>query len=250
MLRPGRVVMISKDKIVKQLRGMLEHEPRIDLHHHRIGIDVDAEGSIIVDGEVADVAAKKRCLELAASIPDTSGIIDRLRVTPAERMGDGEIRDRVRDALVEEPAFERYDIRSRPAEGAELIRETAASSGVTIEFAVNEGVVTLDGVVKSLTHKRLAGVLAWWVRGTRDVINGLEVFPPQEDCDDDITEAIRLVLEKDPLVNAGLVRIKTRDAVVNFEGLVANDQERHAAETDAWCVFGVNQVVNRLEVRQ
>jgi osmotically-inducible protein OsmY len=40
---------------------------------------------------------------------------------------------------------------------------------------VKEGVVTLDGEVSSLAHKRLCGVLAWWVPGSRDVVNGLEV---------------------------------------------------------------------------
>jgi len=65
--------------------------------------------------------------------------------------------------------------------------------------SVEDGVVTLDGRVSSLSHKSLAGALAWWVPGSRDVINGIEVAPPQEISDSEITEAVRLVLEKDPL---------------------------------------------------
>jgi osmotically-inducible protein OsmY len=112
---------------------------------------------------------------------------------------------------------------------------------------VGDGVVTLDGQVSSLSHKRLAGVLAWWVPGSRDVVNGLEVAPIQEDSDDEIAEALKLVLEKDPLINAYRIRVTVRSAVVILEGLVVNNAESEIAEMDAWYVFGVDRVVNRLE---
>ena len=53
---------------------------------------------------------------------------------------------------------------------------TAGSGQPFVEFAVEDGIVTLDGEVPSLTHKRLAGVFAWWVPGSRDVINGMPDF--------------------------------------------------------------------------
>ena len=58
------------------------------------------------------------------------------------------------------------------------------------------GVVTLNGEVPSLSHKRLAGVLAWWVPGTRDVINGLEEVPPEEDNDDELIDAMHVACWK------------------------------------------------------
>jgi osmotically-inducible protein OsmY len=85
------------------------------------------------------------------------------------------------------------------------------------------------------------------VPGSRDVINGLEVSPVQEDSDAEITEAVKLVLEKDPLINANHIRVGTRDAVVTVDGLVANDAESEMAEMDAWYVFGVDRVINRLQ---
>ncbi|HEX5022545.1 MAG TPA: hypothetical protein VFX54_17890 [Candidatus Binatia bacterium] len=36
-----------------------------------------------------------------------------------------------------------------------------------------------EGVNCPGTHKRLAGVLAWWVPGTRDVVDGLEEVPAE-----------------------------------------------------------------------
>ena len=109
--------------------------------------------------------------------------------------------------------------------------------------------VTLDGRVPGLAHKRLAGVLAWWVPGVRDVVNGLEVVPPEADDDGEITDAVRIVLEKDPLVDASRIGVSSHDAVVTLRGTVRSEVERRMAEWDAWCVFGVDVVTCEIEVR-
>jgi osmotically-inducible protein OsmY len=117
-----------------------------------------------------------------------------------------------------------------------------------LEVEVTDGVVILNGMVESISHKRLAGVLAWWVPGSRDVVNGLELSPPMEDNDDEVVDAVRLVLEKDPLVNASQMKLRSSAGIVTLEGAVATENSRMAAEADAWYVFGVNGVVNKLMV--
>ena len=238
---------MSSHNVVEQVREALARQQRVGLHSHPIAIALNDDASITLEGEVADVAARKLALQAAASVPGVSGIVDRLRVAPVEQMGDGEIRDHVRDAISADPVFLNYEIRSLDGLGAES--KPASAGACAIFIVVNDGVVTLDGVVASLSHKRLAGALAWWVPGTRDVIDGLEVQPPQPDSDDEISDALALVLEKDPLVNADEIRASTRDRIVTLNGLARNEQEGHAAETDAWCLFGVNNVINRLVVR-
>jgi osmotically-inducible protein OsmY len=115
--------------------------------------------------------------------------------------------------------------------------------------SVKDGVVTLDGWVISLSHKRMAGVLAWWVPGCRDVVDALEVLPPEQDNDDEVTDALTLVLEMDPTIpNPGQIRVNTRDYVVTLEGLVGTETEKNRAEQDAWCLFGVDRVINHLAV--
>jgi osmotically-inducible protein OsmY len=37
--------------------------------------------------------------------------------------------------------------------------------------------------------------------------------------------------------------------VVTLEGYVRNEEERRRAELDAWALFAVDDVVNRIEVR-
>jgi osmotically-inducible protein OsmY len=174
--------------------------------------------------------------------------VDRLRVKPAQRMTDEEIRTAVRDVLLEERALSECRIWETVANRCEVVREPAASVGI-IEIRVEGSVVTLDGDVPGLAHKRLAGVLAWWAPGSRDVVNGLGVTPPEADSDDEITDAVRIALEKDPFVNAAQIRVGTRSAAVILQGLVPTPSEREMAEFDAWYVFGVDKVINQIEVR-
>ena len=128
----------------------------------------------------------------------------------------------------------------------EPVRDPPNATG-TIDIRVEDGVVTLDGDVIGLAQKRLAGALAWWVPGSRDIINGLGVTPPEADSDFEIADAVRLLLEKDPFVNADQLRVSVRDAVVTIDGLVPTEAERDVAEHDAWYVFGVEDVVNRVK---
>ncbi|MDD5328361.1 MAG: BON domain-containing protein [Sulfuricella sp.] len=236
--------MDTSEAVTKQIHAAFERETRIDLHHHPIAMAFD-NGVLTLEGDVADIAAKKLALELGGAAHGVRGVVDRLRVIPAEHRGDGDIRVGLGDFLLEEPTLSNVGLRAWHKGQGELLRE--ADSG-RIELAVEDGVVTLDGEVISLSHKRLAGVLAWWTPGCRDVINGLEVAPPEEDSDDEVVDAVRLVLEKDPLVHAEQIRASARDYVVTLEGLVGTPDERKMAELDAWYVFAVNKVINRLEV--
>jgi osmotically-inducible protein OsmY len=80
------------------------------------------------------------------------------------------------------------------------------------------------------------------------VHNLLEVDPPEDDADNEITDAVRLALEKDPFVNASQITARTTDGAVILEGLVPRPMEREMAEDDAWYVFGVDDVVNGISV--
>lgn len=240
--------MADARHILDAVRDALRSEPRIDLTHHPLALEWQ-DGDLTIEGEVADIAAKKLALERAGAVPGVRGIVDRLRVTPAQRMGDDQIRDHVGDALLEEPAL--IDCALRVYDKGQWVVARAPDAPVgTIDISVENGVVTLDGEVPGLARKRLAGVLAWWVPGSRDVVNGLGVTPPEEDNDDEITDAVRLALEKDPFVNPDQVRVSTANAVVLLQGQVATDSERDMAEFDAWYVFGVDRVVNRIGVRE
>jgi osmotically-inducible protein OsmY len=238
--------MIRADEVIGTIRAALEREPRVNPHAHRIELEF-ADGVVTLSGEVSGVAEKKLALELAASPSPVSGVVDRLRVEPSERMEDGAIRDHVCDALIGEPAFNSYSVRAVVKQEVEQVRDLPDPNRI-FEVEVADGVVTLNGVAESISHKRFAGVLAWWVPGSRDVVNGVELNPTMPDSDEELVDVLRLILEKDPMVNASQIKLRSRDNVVTIEGAVPTESSKSAAEADAWYTFGVNSVVNNLVI--
>jgi osmotically-inducible protein OsmY len=164
-------------------------------------------------------------------------------------MGDGAILNAVRDALLQETTLMNCSIRMIRKGHLETVREVTDEPHGSITASVNEGVVLLDDHVTGLTQKRLAGVLAWWVPGSRDVINGMAVVPDQPDSDAEMAKAVRIVLKKDPFVNVERIRVMAQRSVVTLEGDVPSAPQKEMAEFDAWYVFGVDKVINRLEIR-
>lgn len=232
---------------IEAVRTALAAEARIDLAHHPIAVGLEG-GVLTVEGELASVAAKKLALERAAALQGVRGVVDRLRVAPASRMSDAEIRDHVCLSLLAEPALAACAVRARVGDRVRALRQPPQARG-GVEVAVSQGVVALDGEVPGLCQRRLAGVLAWWVPGTRDVVNGLEVVPPEEDSDGEITDAVRVALEADPLLDSDRIRVSTRRAVVTLAGVVPSEVQRKVAEDDAWYILGVDEVENRIAVR-
>ena len=241
--------MRHEERIVNEVAAVLERDTRVNLHNFPLRLEYD-DGVLTMEGEVEHIMAKKRALEVAAALPDVASIVDRLRIAPAERMQDGEIRDHVCSVLLAENLLASCAVRVIVKGKPEMIRETGQNVTGSIDVEVKDGVVVLNGAVSNLTAKRLSGVLAWWVPGSRDVVNGIEVLPPQEDNDDEVVEATRLVLEKDPFVNASQIRVRSSGYVVTLEGLVKNSVQRRMAEADAWYVFRVDRVVNRLQTEE
>jgi len=235
---------------VKSVRAALERESRIDLHRWPVSIELTTDDALVLEGEVGSVAAKKRALEIAGSWHNVRGVVDRLHVAPSERKGDGAMLDSLTASLLGAAELKNCTLRAVKKGGARMVQESGGedSSG-DILVSVKAGIVTLDGWVLSLSHKRMAGVLAWWTPGCRDVVDCLEVLPPEQDNDDEVSDALSLVLELDPLIpHPEQIHVQTRNYVVTLEGLVNTETEKTRAEQDAWCLFAVDKVVNRLTV--
>src|SRR5262249_22752164 len=91
---------------IKKIREALESQPPVRVYQHPIQIAFnEVDNTVTLQGEAPDIAAKKLALELTAAVPGLRGVVDRLRVAPGERMSDKEIRNHIRDAFIQEPAF-------------------------------------------------------------------------------------------------------------------------------------------------
>lgn len=240
--------MSIESELLERARAAIRAEVRLDHKLKNVHLVLNPDRTLTVESEVPTVAAKKLALERLAAVPGIEGIVDRLHVARAAKMADGEIRAHIRDAFVDELAFKRFEIWEFRHGELERVQGAPEKAYGRVDIEVADGVVTLNGQVPGLESKRLAGVIAWWVPGTRDVVNGIVVEPPEDDSPDHIVEAVRIALEKDPFVDAAQVRVTADGCVVRLTGLVPTETERERAEDDAWCTFGVDDVTNEIKV--
>ncbi|HEX6529226.1 MAG TPA: BON domain-containing protein [Burkholderiales bacterium] len=229
------------------VHAALEREPRINIHRHPIHIAA-ADGTVTLEGEVADVAAKRLALQLAGAVQGVRNVVDRLRIAPGERRGDGAVRDSAARLLLEQPELRGCSLNMRTNERMEVLRRVSDDPAGEIQITVADGVIVLEGHVISQSHRRFAGAVAWWTPGRRDVVNALEVRPAYEDRDDEVSEVLRLVLDADPELDAAQIRTNCNGKVVFLDGNVRNEQQKRRAELDAWSLIAIRGVVNRLEI--
>jgi hypothetical protein len=85
--------------------------------------------------------------------------------------------------------------------------------------------------------------------GVRSVFNGFEVKPPEDDRPETIRVTVRVVLEKDPLVNTGPMSVGVRYTLVRLTGRMTRETERQAAERDVWMAFGGDTVFKQIHVQ-
>ena len=236
------------DQLIAELSAALERDQRINLHEYPISLRVE-DGILFLEGTVENIAAKRRARALSQQIvKGRIPVEDHLRRQPTDSMGERELRDEAVDRLTTEPVFRDYTIRTHTEEKSAVVRD-GGSNAHEIMIEVADGAITLKGSVGSLSHRRLAETLLWWIYACERVDNRLDIAPPEEDSDDEINDAVQIVLEKDPMVNADQMRVGTAAAVVHLDGLVSTSEEKAFAELDAWTVDGVWDVLNRLEVQ-
>ena len=218
--------MNAEREIIRQIEGALTRDLRINLPASDIAISCEG-GYVTLSGTVDSVAAKRLAPRLTAQIQGVKTVDDRLRVTPPNPMGDLEIAEHVRHALIQERNIEEQNI----------VIETDPDGGVV-----------LRGHVHSLIQKRLSEVICWWIPGVTNMQNLLVVDPPEEDNDEELKDNLITIMEKDVLVNPKKFRLDVRQGVVTLRGHVDSPIEKSVAEKDCWYTPGVIDVVNDLTV--
>jgi osmotically-inducible protein OsmY len=249
--------MMQRDSvqgIIAAVKFAFHKEPRLGPRFNLDRIAIESDGTLTLEGNVSCLADKKLALLRAAAVPGVVGLVDRVHVVPITPTGDRHIRAQLRGMFAQDPNFSNLELREDVAAGVLKTEFTPVASSVEsargrIDIEVEGGLVTLNGTVPSLVHKRLAGAMAWWIPGVRDVTNGIVVDPPEEDGPDQIEEAVRVVLDRNPAVDAAQIRVGVRAKVVRLTGVVRSGATREIAERDAWAIFGVDDVINKLEVR-
>ena len=132
---------------------------------------------------------------------------------------------------------------------AELSVSLDATGRRFVNVAVEHGVVRLTGFVDSYAQKWAVERAAARVVGVKDVMNYLDVLPPQDPAREDqrIRRAAKRALEWDARVPDGVYGDVT-DGALRLRGVVERFSEREAAEEAVRNLVGVRDVVNEIRV--
>jgi osmotically-inducible protein OsmY len=224
--------------LVAALLAAFEKDPDINLHESPIR--VSQKPNLRLEGEVANIIVKRKARRIAMQLSGFNDIEDQLRLRPGEVRTGKALLDAVVDALSQEQAFRDMHVHPIPPPD----NSTVGWIGVSVDDCI----VRLDGVVGSLSHRRLAEVIAWWVPGSCDVHNHMRVQPAEKDNDDELMDAILMVLEKDPLLHAENVHAHANARTITLTGTVHSLEQQHMAIYDCWYVAGVHEVHSELKV--
>lgn len=236
---------MTQSDLARAVSAAFELDAWVNPHRDHIDLRI-VGGTVILTGEVAEISAKRRAYYAALDVAGVAGVEDRLTVSPAEQMGDDEIGMHFGKVFSEDLAFKHYNLTILNRKGERVIVRQLEEEGGHLLVYVQSGAVHLEGKVRALCDRRLTEVLAWWIPGSRNVVNDLKVVPPEEDNDDQLREAILLAWDVDPFLDPQQLDCRSQNGEVLLTGFVTQAEQVKLAEHDCWFVEGVKKVDNRL----
>lgn len=213
----------ARSGLVQRVQSAISTDPRFARIHPRV---VEQNGRVCLEGWVPDLPTRKRLGFLVEGAIGADKFENNLLVGPPNQRPDDEIRRAVDDFVMEDRNLD----------------------PTTIQATVNDGVVHLTGSISTTMFWRFVGGLCWWIPGVRGIRNDLQVIHPEPADDDLLAAAVQLMFDKDPLVDVTEIEVICRNGVTSLSGTVGGLDAKAAAESDAWALDGVRDVVNQIEV--
>lgn len=237
----------SEAMLTQRFLAAMSGDSRIDLRSCVLTITVHPN-FVSLDGLVNDIRAKRVAANCVQDLLDEEFFIDdRVRIRTYS-VSDRDLLEAATRALLEEPLFADCEIYAGTAAANVPMRELAQRQAGFIVVAVGDGDITLSGEVASLTQRRVAEALLWWIQGCRRVENLLAVMQVDADFDEGLTSAVTTALDRHPLVDTELTRIAVSAGLVELFDHVASDEQREFVEAVVWSVPDVWDVYNRIDV--
>jgi osmotically-inducible protein OsmY len=231
----GPVESTTDAALKKYLEATFFDDPVVELKD--IHLDVK-RGRVTLEGRVKSWQEKHTAVNVAKMVKGVREVRDALVVQFVNGRSDSDIRKEVArrfdfDVWVERPTL--------------------------LQVHVLKGKVSLRGQVGSLYEKIRAADLAW-VEGVREVeASGIEVVRMSRDpmvrdhrpmpTDQEIAEAIRMVLGYDPRVSPFKIHVAVSNGSVTLQGQVPFLSIKREAEQDVKNTVGVLSVHNQLTVQ-
>jgi osmotically-inducible protein OsmY len=191
-------------------------------------VDVEVNNGIVeLTGEVNNIKAKERASGIAQLVKGVRSVSNRIEVDPPVVLSDEKVENKVRSALLNDPATDLYEV----------------------VVSVNDNIVTIRGTVDSYQEKQLVADVAKSVKGVAGLENLIEIDYKESRSDYEIENEIRAALKWNEKIEAGLIEIEVEDGKVNLSGAVGSAAEKYNALYNSY-VSGVKSVDNTdLEVQ-
>lgn len=188
-------------------------------------INVSTEdGVVTLSGSTSNLLAKKKATEIAQSARGVLSVVSNLTITVSRP--DEELSQAVAHQLATNPVTEYWEVSN----------------------SVNNGLVSLKGVVDSWQERKLVEKLVMDVKGVKEINNTIIVKPDPVRSDEDIKKEISQTLKMDSRLGANQINVQVDSGKVNLSGAVGSAQEKNLA-VDIAHVTGVESVsADRLEV--
>jgi osmotically-inducible protein OsmY len=222
----------------REIKADIEQKLRWDVRvdHALIGVDVQ-NGNVRLTGIVGS-AAEKRLATMDVAVAGIKGIdASGLKVEKWTR--DPALRENKYVVKSDE------DIRQAVSRALQV---TPWVNATRITPVVQEGNVTLRGVVSNLKAKRAAAQMARHTVGVKQVSNRIKVRTPEEIRNEALTADIRGALTRDPYVSRYNLTVDVENGTAFLNGAVSSYFEKAQAEDVAASVRGIARVQNNLRV--
>jgi osmotically-inducible protein OsmY len=249
-LLKNKDVAITDTEIEEAINDAALHDPRV------FSFNVTPEsnnGLVTLRGKVDNLTAKKTAENLARNTTGVRGVKNRIKVRMSNPPEDSDIQANINTALL----------------------NNSITASWKINVRVNNGIVTLSGVVDSYLEKTEAELVANSVRGVSDVNNIISVdYPfayyfldnnlnydlfvdppvlkevPADNFPNDqyIQERVENKLYWSPFVNSEQIIVEVENGNVTLKGTVDSWQEYQKAAENAW-KGGAWAITNKLIVR-
>ena len=198
------------------------------VHADEIAVQVlDGAGDIVLRGTVGSLIQRAEAVRAASAVPGVRHVEDGLRVHVMGIDGrtDADTGAAVLDALIADDEVHARDV----------------------EVDVDDGAVTLRGLVEVAAQRERAQRIAMAVPGVTGVENQLRVWLTVST--DDVAERVTDAIGRDAIVGADVITVVVRDNDVTLSGTVGSVEHRDAALRAAEGAPGVAAVHDALTVR-
>jgi osmotically-inducible protein OsmY len=195
------------------------------------------DGAVTLTGTVAEASHKSLAEDTVASLPGVKSVDNQLVVSgeqPAEH-SDTWISMKIKSTL--------------------LFHRNVSASGTTVY--TKDGVVTLQGVAKSMAQKELTTEYAKDIDNVKEVKNNMTIAAnssvPSETMGDKIDDAsitaqVKSVLLSHRSTSALKTSVSTTDGVVTVGGIAKNDAEKSLVTKLTTDINGVTSVNNNMTI--